>query len=473
MEKYRSINDIIKDLKPLAEQEKEEAAAAPKHVARQAEQKPQSINPVEEKLPSEELKTPVAKEETLLEEKVPIPTAGQQASEPKEIITQSAEEIDTAEKDDPTQQLTITEPVATQEIPDQVKPKKEEKVIVVAKKECPNSKEKVAQPIAKQKTSRSSKKEKTHIDRTASIQPEIARTSKKTPFKELKQDVNVPALTSKQLAVIPAGNVPARREHKITSNEKMAMGLIGLAVVASAFLGVKMFKPDIKPGKNIEIVSSAPTSVKPETQATVASNVEVTEPPAEPIVTTAEPVAEPATPPTTAKSTVRVLEKEKENRSTAKAITVTGKAVEKQAVKPSTPTQSLTALSEPAKMPMTSPLGVKEPAPGIAISTTTKRGDIPVSEKVASLSAEQRFQKAQELYNDGQWYDACDIYRKEMNNKDLNRSRHQEAVVMTAKCYYKLGYKSTADHLLGVVVHEGGPKKKLAKKLLEENSSAQ
>lgn len=99
------------------------------------------------------------------------------------------------------------------------------------------------------------------------------------------------------------------------------------------------------------------------------------------------------------------------------------------------------------------------------VTETAKR--VPVSVQVASLSPDERMSRAKQLFDQEQWYDACDIYRKEMYNGGHSRSRRHEAVVRAAQCYYKLGYKSTADHLLENVIQEGGSWKKEAKAILE------
>ncbi len=105
--------------------------------------------------------------------------------------------------------------------------------------------------------------------------------------------------------------------------------------------------------------------------------------------------------------------------------------------------------------------------PVITEPVVEKPRKIPYSKQVAGWPIEQRLAKAKELFDQQQWYDACDIYRKEMYNAGLNKSRRHEVVIRTAQCYYKLGYKSTADHLLDAVVNEGGSMKKEAKAVLE------
>lgn len=105
--------------------------------------------------------------------------------------------------------------------------------------------------------------------------------------------------------------------------------------------------------------------------------------------------------------------------------------------------------------------------PVITEPVVEKPRKIPYSKQIAGWPIEQRLAKAKELFDQQQWYDACDIYRKEMYNAGLNKSRRHEVVIRTAQCYYKLGYKSTADHLLDAVVNEGGSMKKEAKAVLE------
>lgn len=108
--------------------------------------------------------------------------------------------------------------------------------------------------------------------------------------------------------------------------------------------------------------------------------------------------------------------------------------------------------------------------PVITEPVVEKPRKIPYSKQVASLPVEQRLAKAKQLFDQQQWYDACDIYRKEMYNAGLNKSRRHEVVIRTAQCYYKLGYKSTADHLLDAVINEGGGMKKEAKAILEAHN---
>jgi hypothetical protein len=96
---------------------------------------------------------------------------------------------------------------------------------------------------------------------------------------------------------------------------------------------------------------------------------------------------------------------------------------------------------------------------------------LSAAQQVASLSGDERMARAKSLFDQQNWYDACDIYRREMTWAGHSKKRRHEAVVRTAQCYYKLGYKSTADHLLEVVIKEGGSWKTEAKAILAANKN--
>jgi hypothetical protein len=105
------------------------------------------------------------------------------------------------------------------------------------------------------------------------------------------------------------------------------------------------------------------------------------------------------------------------------------------------------------------------PAPAHIESTAATAGTEAKSAKTSDDLPADKMDRAKYYFKKEKWADALKEYKTEINNS--SKSKRHEASYMAAQCYIKLGNSKEAQRLLKIVVDEGGPDKRHAKKLLE------
>jgi FimV-like protein len=104
-------------------------------------------------------------------------------------------------------------------------------------------------------------------------------------------------------------------------------------------------------------------------------------------------------------------------------------------------------------------------------NTGTQLSEIEVATAGSRRENGKAEPSADDLYNNGKYSAALNLYKQEMAEAG-SRGKRQRAAINVARCHVAMGNKQKARQLLQSIVDEGGPQKRTARKMLENMDSA-